>query len=175
MLNLQPAGRGYAHVIKEDTVSRSLLSWHRVWLWCLSTGDRGGPSTRAGIFRLSRYAISLVHSRESDLILATHGVESGSWTDISPLRALTPELMQKDAVLLTSRPAIQYMNPSGGCRKATRRSSGPSGRRIVYHYYQRAATSFGDLKIEIFDHDGKLLIRSPAVNIRIEPGDVSCS
>ena len=41
--------------------------------------------------------ILVVQPRESDLVLATHG--RGIWImdDISPLRALTPEMMAKEA------------------------------------------------------------------------------
>jgi len=160
MLNLQPSGvRGYAHVIKEDTVSRSLLFLGTEFgLWVSIDGGQRWAEYKGGNFPSVAVRDISVHSRESDLILATHG--RGIWIvdDISPLRALTPELMQKDAVLLTSRPAIQYMNASGGWPEGDEAFSGPSRPTDAFiTYYQKSRHIFGDLKIEIFDHDGKLL------------------
>ena len=63
----------------------------------------------------------VVHPRESDLVLATHG--RGIWIidDISPLRALTPDLMAKDAA--SSRTAgVQYFDAKADGQRATRPS-----------------------------------------------------
>jgi photosystem II stability/assembly factor-like uncharacterized protein len=160
MLNLQPSGvRGYAHVIKEDTVSPSLLFLGTEFgLWVSIDGGQRWAEYKGGNFPSVAVRDIAVHPRESDLILATHG--RGIWIvdDISPLRALTPELMQKDAVLLTSRPAIQYMNASGGWPEGDEAFSGPSRPTDAFiTYYQKGRHIFGDLKIEIFDQDGKLL------------------
>jgi len=160
MLNLQPSGvRGYAHVIKEDTVSPSLLFLGTEFgLWVSIDGGQRWAEYRGGNFPSVAVRDIVVHGREGDLILATHG--RGIWIvdDISPLRALTPDLMQKDAVLLTSTPAIQYMNASGGWPEGDEAFSGPSRPTDAFiTYYQKSRHIFGDLKIEILDHDGKLL------------------
>ena len=62
-----------------------------------------GRSTRARDFPAVAVRDIVVQPRESDLVLATHG--RGIWIidDISPLRALTPELMAKDAALIPGR------------------------------------------------------------------------
>lgn len=50
----------------------------------------------------------VVHPRESDLVLASHGRSIWIMDDISPLQQLTPELMQKDAVLFAPRDAVLW-------------------------------------------------------------------
>jgi hypothetical protein len=100
----------------------------------------------------------VVQARESDLVLATHG--RGIWIvdDISPLRALTPEVMTKEAMLIPSRPSTQYFDVEGGWPEgdeAFRGRSRPGDAQITY--YQKGRHIFGDLKIEIFDQDGKLV------------------
>jgi hypothetical protein len=96
-----------------------------------------------------------VQARESDLVLATHG--RGIWIidDISPLRALTPDLMSKEAALIPGR-AIQYFDTFGGWPEGDESFTGrsrPGEAQITY--YQRGRHIFGDLKIEILDQNGK--------------------
>jgi hypothetical protein len=100
----------------------------------------------------------VVHPRESDLVLATHG--RGIWIidDISPLRALTPDLMAKDATLIEGAPAIQYLNANGGWPEGDESFNGPSRTTDAFvDYYQKRRHIFGDLKIEILDQDSKLV------------------
>ena len=91
-------------------------------------------------------------------MLATHG--RGIWIvdDISPLRALTPEVMKKEATLLPGRPSIQYFDTFGGWAEGDETFNGrsrPADAQITY--YQKGRHIFGDLKIEILDQDGKLV------------------
>src|SRR4029077_9474731 len=96
-----------------------------------------------------------VQARESDLVLATHG--RGIWIidDISALRALTPDLMSKEAALIPGK-AVQYFDVFGGWPEGDESFSGrnrPGEAQITY--YQRGRHIFGDLKIEILDSNGK--------------------
>jgi hypothetical protein len=78
--------------------------------------------------------------------------------DISPLRALTPEVMTNNATLLPGRPSIQYFDVQGGWPEGDETFHGrsrPTDAQITY--YQKGRHIFGDLKIEIFDQDGKLV------------------
>ena len=95
-------------------------------------------------------------------MLATHG--RGIWIidDISPLRALTPDLMAKDAALLQGRPAIQYFQANGGWAEGDETFNGPSRPTDAFiTYYQKSRHIFGDLKIEILDQNGKLVDTVP--------------
>jgi len=94
-------------------------------------------------------------------VLATRG--RGIWIidDISALRALTPDLMSKEATLLPGR-ATQYLDTFGGWPEGDETFSGrnrPSEAQITY--YQKSRHIFGDLKIEIFDQNGKLVDTVP--------------
>jgi hypothetical protein len=103
----------------------------------------------------------VIQPRTSDLVMATHG--RGIWIidDISSLRALTPELMAKDAVLLDTT-SVQYLNSNGGWAEGDATFNGPSRSNAAYiTYYQRSRHIFGDMKIEIFDSAGKLVDTIP--------------
>jgi hypothetical protein len=66
--------------------------------------------------------------------------------------------MTKDAALLPGRSSIQYFDAWGGWAEGDETFKGrnrPSDAQITY--YQKGRHIFGDLKIEIFDQDGKLV------------------
>jgi hypothetical protein len=103
-----------------------------------------------------------VHPRESDLILATHG--RGIWIvdDITPLRALTPEVLAMDAAFLNSRPAELTIPASEFGFNANAEYNGRSASEsAVITYYQKKRHIFGDLRLEIYDASGKLVSTIP--------------
>ena len=100
----------------------------------------------------------VVHPRASDLVLATHG--RGIWIvdDISPLRELTPDLMSQTAAFITARPAVEYISANGGWPEGDEFFKGPSRPEdAMITYYQKGRHIYGDLKIEVFDQQGKLI------------------
>ena len=91
--------RGYAHVIKEDTVSPNLLFLGTEFgLWISLDGGKQWAQYKGHEFPDVAVRDIVVHPRESDLVIATHG--RGIWIvdDITPLRKLTPEVLAQEAV-----------------------------------------------------------------------------
>jgi photosystem II stability/assembly factor-like uncharacterized protein len=159
-LKVQESGvRGYAHVITQDTVNPNLLFLGTEFgLWISADGGERWAQYRGSDFPAVAVRDIVLHPRESDLVLATHG--RGIWIidDISPLRALTPDLMAKDAVLIAGPPAVQYLNANGGWAEGDETYVGPTRSNEAFiDYYQKRRHIFGDLKIEILDQDGKLV------------------
>jgi photosystem II stability/assembly factor-like uncharacterized protein len=151
--------RGYAHVIKEDTVKPNVLFLGTEFgLFISVDGGQKWAQYKGSDFPSVPVDDLVIQPREGDLVLATHG--RGIWIvdDISPLRALTPEVMSQEATLLPGRPSVQYMDVNGGWPEGDETFRGrnrPSDAQITY--YQKGRHIFGDLKIEIFDQDGKLV------------------
>ena len=151
--------RGFAHVIKEDTVNPNVLFLGTEFgLWISVDGGQRWAQYKGTDFPAVPVDDIAVQARESDLVLATHG--RGIWIvdDISPLRTLTPEVMAKEAMLLPGRPSIQYFDTYGGWPEGDETFKGrnrPADAQITY--YQKGRHIFGDLKIEIFDQDGNLV------------------
>lgn len=159
-LNLEGSGvRGYAHVIKEDTVDPNLLFLGTEFgLWISVDGGGSWAEYKGSNFPSVAVRDIAIHPREGDLVLATHG--RGIWIidNIAPLRSLTPDLMTKEAALIEGRPAVQYFNASGGWAEGDETFTGPSRPSDApIDYYQKGRHMFGDLKIEIFDENGKLV------------------
>jgi len=104
-----------------------------------------------------------VQPRDGDLVLATHG--RGIWIidDLTPLRALKPELLQQEAVFLPTRPQQQRISTSGGWPEGDASYAGASASTdVTVTYYQRARHLFGPLKLEVLDDKGAVLDTLPA-------------
>lgn len=156
--------RGYAHVIKEDTVNKDLLFLGTEFgLWVSIDGGQHWAQYRGSNFPNVAVRDIVIHPRDSDLVFATHG--RGIWIidDISPLRALTPQLMAEDAGFLPMPSAVQWIETFGGWVEGDASYSGPSRPTEAFiPYYQKTRHIFGDLKIEVFDEQGKLIDSLPS-------------
>jgi hypothetical protein len=155
--------RGYAHVIKEDTVNSNLLFLGTEFgLWVSVDGGQRWAQYKGSNFPAVAVRDIFIHPRTSDLILATHG--RGIWIidDISPLRALTPAVMSEYAEFLPIPPAVQWMETFGGWSEGDATFVGPNHPTdAAIPYYQRSRHIYGDMKIEVFDAQGKLVDTLP--------------
>jgi hypothetical protein len=155
----QSGVRGYAHVIKEDTTDANLLFLGTEFgLWISIDSGQRWAQYKGSNFPPVAVRDLVIHPRTSDLVLATHG--RGIWIidDISPLRALSRALNSEEAGFLPVPPAVQWMETYGGWAEGDASFTGPSHTTEAFiPYYQRSRHIFGDLKIEIFDAQGKLV------------------
>ncbi len=164
-LPVQESGvRGYAHVIKEDTLNPNLLFLGTEFgLWVSVDGGERWAQYKGSNFPAVAVRDVVVHPRDADLVLATHG--RGIWIidNIAPLRALTPQLMTEEAGFLPVPPAVQFIEASGGWPEGDQSFTGPSRPNgAAIPYYQRTRHIFGDLKIEILDANGKVVDTVPS-------------
>ena len=101
----------------------------------------------------------LVHPRDNDLIVATHGRSVWIADDITPLQQLTQAVRDADATLFDIRPAVSWLNDQqhnqqvGGQRNFIGENA-PRGAAITY--YLKSAAS-GDVKISIADVNGRVI------------------
>jgi photosystem II stability/assembly factor-like uncharacterized protein len=151
--------RGYAHVIKEDGVNRSLLFLGTEFgLWVSIDGGGRWAQYRGSEFPAVAVRDLVVHPRTADLVLATHG--RGIWIidDISPWRALTAAAIEQTAAFLPVPPAVQSLQGFGGWAEGDNSFTGPSRPTDAsIPYYQKSRHVFGDLKIDIVDEEGKVV------------------
>ncbi|MDQ4121043.1 MAG: sialidase [Acidobacteriota bacterium] len=151
--------RGYAHVVKEDLVNRDLLFvGTELGLWVSLDGGRQWAQYKGGDLPNVAVRDLVIHPRDHDLVIGTHG--RGIWIvdDITPLRALTPENLAKDAVFIQAKPSVQRISASGGWMNGDAAFVGANPPdEAVIAYYQKKRHIFGDLKIEVFDSAGQLV------------------
>lgn len=99
---------GYCLVVEEDPVNENLLFVGTEFGLYVSL-DRGRNFWRFtnGLPTVSVMDL-VVHPREADLVVATHGRALFVVDDISPLRTLTDEVLSRKLHLFPLRPAQQY-------------------------------------------------------------------
>lgn len=156
--------RGYAHVVKEDLVNRDLLFvGTELGLWVSLDAGKQWAQYKGGELPSVAVRDLAIHSREHDLVIGTHG--RGIWIvdDITPLRALTSTTLAKDAVFIEAKPSVQRIPASGGWANGDAVFVGPNPPdEAIITYYQKKRHIFGDLKIEVFDAQDKLLSTIPS-------------
>ncbi len=156
--------KGYAHVIKEDPVMAGLLYLGTEFGLFVSVDDgKAWAQYKGSHFPAVAVRDLTVQPRANALVLATHG--RGIWIidDISPLRALTPDILSQEAAFIPGQTAQQRILGGGGWAPGAATFIGdnpPDG--AVITYYQKARHIFGKLKLEVIDSSGRVVDQLPA-------------
>jgi photosystem II stability/assembly factor-like uncharacterized protein len=157
-----PGASGYAHVVRQDLENPDLL-FLGTELGLFISLDGGGHWAR---FTANLPAVSVfdlaIQPRESDLIIATHGRGIYILDDITPLRNLSRSVLAADVALLPSAPSVMalpaFEQDFPGDDEFV--GSNPEEAASIC-YYLKKRHIFGDLKVEVYDAQGKLLSTLP--------------
>jgi photosystem II stability/assembly factor-like uncharacterized protein len=156
--------RGYAHVVKEDPVDRSLLfAGTEFGLWISLDGGKQWAQYKGGDLPCVAVRDLAIQQRQDDLVIGTHG--RGIWIidDYSPLRALTSQMLAKDVAFLSAKPSVQRIPAWGGWVNGDAAFVGPNPTTdATIVYYQKKRHIFGDMKIEVLDASGKVVGSVPS-------------
>ena len=98
---------GPVKVVREDPANPSLL-FAGTEFGLFASLDRGGRWTKLGELPTVAVDDILVHPRDRDLVIATHGRSLYVIDDIRPLEELTAEVVAKDAHLFAPPPASAF-------------------------------------------------------------------
>ncbi|HLY05401.1 MAG TPA: hypothetical protein VKR31_06610, partial [Rhizomicrobium sp.] len=161
-----PGVRGYAHVVKEDPKAPNILYVGTEFGLYISF-DGGSTWARFQPNNLPAVAVRdlAFQTRDDDLVLATHG--RGIWiiSDLSPLRALRPAVLDSEAALIPGRTIQQRIEGNGGWANGDAQYSGQNpAEGAVITYYQKARQVIGRLKIEVLNGEGKVIATVPPTN-----------
>jgi photosystem II stability/assembly factor-like uncharacterized protein len=160
------AVRGYAHVIKEDPKNPNILFVGTEFGLYVSL-DGGSTWSAFSPNNLPHVAVRdlAFQTRDDDLVLATHG--RGIWIvdDISPLRALSQNVVASEAALIPGRPAQQRIQGNGGYGNGDASFTGQNpADGVVITYYQKSRQVIGRIGIEVLDAQGRVQTTIPASN-----------
>jgi len=154
--------KGYAHVIKEDLVKSDLLFLGTEFGLFISIDGGEQWAQFTGKFPPAPVMDIAIHPRDNDVILATHGRGIYIIDDITYLRRITNEVIASELFMFDSPPAI--IKPEAGVQRFSGSDefvgSNPNEVARVIYYMQKRHV-FGDLKVEIYDPEGKLLKTLP--------------
>ena len=103
--------KSYACVVCEDPIRGGLMYAGTEFGLGISPDDGASwAQFKGGDFPAVSVRDLVVQSRDGDLVLATHG--RGIWIidDLTPLRSLTPGILQQEAAFLPTRPQHQRIS-----------------------------------------------------------------
>ena len=154
--------RSYAHVVKEDLVNPELLFvGTESGLFVSVDGGRQWGQFTGNLPSVAVRDLA-IHPRDHDLIVATHGRGIYIVDDITPLRTLTRDVAEKDVAFLASRPAPMYIPAIEFSFGDDSQFEGPNpGEAAMITYYLKKRHLIGDLKLEVYDPEGKLVSTLP--------------
>jgi photosystem II stability/assembly factor-like uncharacterized protein len=158
-----PVLKGYAHVVREDPVNSNLVFLGTEQGLFMSFDAGRGWAQFTGNFPNVAVRDVVIHPRDHDLVIATHGRGLYILDDLTPLRDLTPQALSADVTILKSRaqempiPAFDFASSNGDSE-----FMGTVPQEAAYiTYYLKKRHIIGDLKLEIYDKDLKLLSTIP--------------
>jgi photosystem II stability/assembly factor-like uncharacterized protein len=150
---------GNVNVIKEDPKSKNLLYLGTEYGFYISIN--GGAEWKRFMNGMPTVRIDdvMVHPRDNDLIVATHGRSIYILDDITALQQLSDEVTKEDAHLFDVRPGTEWktditLSRSIGGSKNFAGENPAQG--VAISYYLKAAAA-GDVKLTISDYSGKVI------------------
>jgi hypothetical protein len=101
----------------------------------------------------------LVHPRENDLILATHGRSIWIFDDATPIQQMTPAILNSNAHLFSVRPALRYASAFTRYGIGDKQFTGPNppNGALITYYLKDKLDEKATLKLQVFDSAGKLV------------------
>jgi hypothetical protein len=155
--NLPPMG--YVNVIREDIKNKDLL--YAGTEFGLFISFDGGADWRLFMSGMPTVRVDdiLVHPRDNDLIVASHGRGIFILDDITPLQQLSKKVTDSDVYLFEVRTGTQWLNDVRYSRAAPgarvfRGLNPPAGTAISY--YLKSAPQ-GEVKLTVADYTGKVV------------------
>ena len=150
---LPPSGN--LQIVEEDPRNKDLLYVGTEFGLFLSYD--GGKSWKKFMNNLPTVRVDhiMVHPRDNDLIVATHGRSVWIVDDVSALQQMTAQVRDQDAHLFDVRPTVAWLNDRQKGQQVTgqRNFVGENPQRgAAIHYYLKSG---GDVKLTIGDFNGK--------------------
>ena len=155
--------KGFAQVIREDLVNpRLLFLGTESGLFISVDGGMNWAQMKENFPPVAVDDIA-IHRRDGDVILATHGRGIYIIDDITPLRALTAEILDQDVAFLPSRPSpLTIASAQQRFEGDSNFTAGGLGESASITYYLKKRHIVGDSRVEIYDSAGKLISTLPA-------------
>jgi len=152
--------KAYVQVVREDPKNARLL-YAGTELGLYASYDGGGSWSELGLKNLPRVSIHdiVVHPRENDLILGTHGRSLWVFDDATPIQQLSAEVLGRDAHLFDLRPALRFTTrfTRYGIGDAVFTGPNPPAGALITYYLKEKPGEKTPVKLQILDAGGKVV------------------
>ncbi len=151
----------YVHVVREDPRNTNLI-YAGTELGIYASWDNGRNWTELNMKNFPRVAVHdiLIHPRDNDLILGTHGRSIWVFDDAAAIQQVNSNVLQSDGFLFEPRPAYRFatrMTRYGIGDKPFRGQNPPNGALITY-YLKAKADEKTPVKMQVFDSSNKMIV-----------------
>jgi len=159
--------KAYVQVVREDPKNTNLL-YAGTELGLFASYNGGKEWMPLNLKNLPNVAVHdiLVHPRDNDLILATHGRSIWIFDDATVIQQMTPQILSSNAHLFSIRPALRYTARFTRYGIGDKVFAGPNPQTgaLITYYLKDKLDEKATLKVQVFDRDGKLVqdIERPA-------------
>ncbi len=152
--------KAYVQVVREDPKNPHLLyAGTELGLFASYTGGRDWtPLNLKNLPNVSVHDI-LIHPRDNDLILATHGRSVWIFDDATPLQQMNADILNSNVHVFPVRPALRFatMFTRYGVGDKVFTGPNPSYGALITYYLKDKPDDKVDFKIQVFDRAGKLV------------------
>jgi photosystem II stability/assembly factor-like uncharacterized protein len=152
--------KAHVWVVREDPKNpRLIYAGTELGLYASYTG--GGEWVFLGLKNLPHVAVHdiVVHPRENDLVLGTHGRSVWIFDDATPIQQMTPQVAASDLHLFDVRPAVRHATRFTRYGIGDKVFTGPNpsyGALITYHLKEKPDDKIKP-KVQILDASGKVI------------------
>jgi len=152
--------KAYVWVVREDPKNSNII-YAGTELGLFVSFSGGGDWVKLHLANLPPVAVHdiLLHPRENDLILGTHGRSIWIFDDASCLQQIGAEILSGPAFLFDIRPALRHaLKPVRyGVGDKPFKGANPAYGALLTYYLKEKLEKKGELKIEILDKSGKVI------------------
>jgi photosystem II stability/assembly factor-like uncharacterized protein len=153
-------GKAYVHVVREDPKNPNLI-YAGTELGLFGSYNGGKNWVSLGLKNLPTVAVHdiLVHPRDNDLILATHGRSLWVFDDATAIQQMSANVLASDAQMFDVRPALRFTTrfTRYGIGDAVFTGPNPPPGALITYYLKAKPDEKTKIKIEILDASGKLI------------------
>ena len=159
--------KAYVQVVREDPKNPSLLyAGTEIGLFAsYNSGKDWMPLNLKNLPNVSVHDI-VVHPRENDLILATHGRSVWIYDDATAIQSMTPAILNSNAHVFPVRPGLRYATrfTRYGIGDKVFTGPNPAYGALITYYLKDKPDDKTTFKVQIMDQSGKLVqeIERPA-------------
>ncbi|MCI0491243.1 MAG: hypothetical protein L0229_32025 [Blastocatellia bacterium] len=152
--------KAYVWVVREDPRNPNLIyAGTELGLFASYTG--GNDWVPLNLKNLPTVAVHdiLVHPRDNDLILATHGRSVWIFDDATPIQQMSGEVMASDAHLFDVRPTLRFTTRFTRYGIGDKVFAGPNPNygALITYYLKEKPDEKSKVKIQILDGTGKVI------------------
>jgi photosystem II stability/assembly factor-like uncharacterized protein len=152
--------KGYSHIIREDTVKPDLLFvGTEVGLFLTVDGGKQWAQFTGGLPNVAVRDLA-IQRRDDALIIATHGRGLYIVDDITPIRQITPAVLESKITILDNKPSPVRLPSGAQSFGGNDEFVGQNPQEVAWiTYYLKERHVIGEFSIEIYDSDGQLVTK----------------